>query len=134
MHTALNANPVDYGTWDDFKAAFEKQFVPPAAQMEAIAKMHNTSMGAKDFATWFLEWSTQARRTGADETSKMWAFRRALPPALQNKLLTLSPQLSRTYYFIEVDERRRGLRVEGDCSIGRGGTGVGRREQRQGAR
>ena len=29
---------------------------------------------------------------GADETSKMWAFRRALPPALQNKLLTLSPQ------------------------------------------
>jgi len=92
MHTALNANPVNYGTWDDFKAAFDKQFIPPAAQMEAIAKMHNTSMGTKDFATWFLEWSTQARRTGADETSKMWAFRRALPPALQNKLLTLSPQ------------------------------------------
>jgi len=51
MQTALNANPVDYGTWNDFKAAFEKQFIPPAAQMEAIAKMHGTFMGAKDFAT-----------------------------------------------------------------------------------
>jgi len=92
MHTALNANPVNYRTWDDFKAAFNKQFIPPATQMEAIAKMHDTSMGAKDFATWFLDWSTQARRMGVDETTKMWAFQRALPPALQNKLLTLSPQ------------------------------------------
>jgi len=60
--------------------------------MEAITKMHDTLMGAKDFATWFLDWSTQARRTGVDETTKMYAFRRALPPALQNKLLMLSPQ------------------------------------------
>ena len=36
--------------------------------------------------------------------------------------------VSRTYYFIEVGERRRGLGVEGDCSRGKGGTGVGRRE------
>jgi len=60
--------------------------------MEAITKMHDTSMGAKDFATWFLDWSTQARRTGVDETTKMYAFRQALPAALQNKLLMLSPQ------------------------------------------
>jgi len=31
MHTALNTNPVNYGTWDDFKATFDKQFIPPAA-------------------------------------------------------------------------------------------------------
>ena len=61
MQTALAANPVNYGTWNDFKTAFDKQFVPPATQMEAIAKMHDTSMGTKDFATWFLDWSTQAR-------------------------------------------------------------------------
>jgi len=61
MHTALNANPVDYRTWDEFKAAFEKQFIPPASQMEAIGKMHSTSMGRCDFATWFQNWSTQAR-------------------------------------------------------------------------
>jgi len=74
MHTALNTNPVNYGTWNEFKAAFEKQFIPPASQMEAIAKMHSTTMGSQDFATWFQDWSTQARRTGVDETTKMWAF------------------------------------------------------------
>jgi len=92
MQTALTANPVNYGTWNNFKATFEQQFVPPATQMEAIAKMHNTPMGTKDFATWFLEWSTQARCTRVDETTKMWAFRRSLPATLQNKLLMLSPQ------------------------------------------
>ena len=41
--------------------------------------------------------------------------------------------VSRTYYFIQVDGRQRGLGVEGDCSKGRGGTGVGKIGQRQGA-
>jgi len=90
MQTALAANPVNYGTWNEFKTTFEKQFIPPATQMEAIAKMYDTSMGTKDFATWFLDWSTQARHTGVDETTKMWAFRRALPAALQNKLSVAS--------------------------------------------
>jgi len=53
MQTALNANPVNYGTWNDFKTAFEQQFIPPAAQMEAIQKMHDTWMGTSNFATWF---------------------------------------------------------------------------------
>ena len=92
METALAANPVNYGTWNDFKTAFEKQFIPPASQMEAISKMHSYQMGSKDFATWFQEWSTEARRTQADETTKMWAFRRNLPTILQQKLLMLSPQ------------------------------------------
>src|SRR6266705_2484732 len=34
MKAALDANPVDYGTWNTFKTAFEQQFIPPAAQME----------------------------------------------------------------------------------------------------
>ena len=42
--------------------------------------------------------------------------------------------LSRTYYFIQVGGMRRGLGVEGDCSIDRGGTGVGRGGQRREAR
>jgi len=92
METALRANPPNYGTWDQFKVAFERQFIPPAAQMEAIQKLHDTWMGGQNFAIWFQEWSTQARRTGVDKTTKMWAFRRNLPPGLQTKLLTLSPQ------------------------------------------
>jgi len=92
MKAALDANPVDYGTWNNFKTAFEQQFIPPAAQMEAIQKMHDTWMGSHSFATWFQDWSTHTRRTGVDEFTKMWAFRRNLPPGLQAKLLTLSPQ------------------------------------------
>jgi len=92
METALGAQPVNYGTWNAFKDAFKKQFIPPASQMEAISKMHSHQMGTKDFATWFQEWSTEARHSGVDETTKMWAFRCNLPTILQQKLLTLSPQ------------------------------------------
>ena len=92
MQMVLAAQPVNYGTWNTFKTAFEKQFILPASQMEAISKMHSHPMGAKSFATWFQEWSTEARRTGSDETTKMWAFRRNLPTVLQQKLLMLSPQ------------------------------------------
>jgi len=51
MQTALAVNPPNYGMWDQFKAAFEKQFTLPASQMEAIQKMHDTWMGTTDFAT-----------------------------------------------------------------------------------
>jgi len=92
METALAAQLANYGTWDAFKDAFKKQFIPLASQMEAISKMHSHQMGMKDFATWFQEWSTKARHTRVDETTKMWAFRKNLPTILQQKLLTLSPQ------------------------------------------
>jgi len=51
MQMALAANPPNYGTWNEFKATFEKQFVLPAAQMEAIQKMHDTRMSGQNFAT-----------------------------------------------------------------------------------
>jgi len=51
MATALTANPVTYRMWNQFKAAFEKQFILPATQMEAIQKMYNTSMGTSNFHT-----------------------------------------------------------------------------------
>jgi len=121
METALNANPPDYGTWDQFKVAFEKQFVPPAAQMEAFQKMHDTRMSGQNFATWFLDWSTQARRTGADETTKMWAFRRNLPPGLRTKLLTLSPQPDTLDGLVEkVREFDRNWQIYGEPNPTRG--------------
>jgi len=92
MQTELAAQLVDYGTWNAFKEAFKKQFIPLATQMEAISKMHSYPMGTKDFATWFQEWSSEVRQTGVDETTKMWAFRHNLPIILQQKLLMLSPQ------------------------------------------
>jgi len=60
--------------------------------MEAIQKMHDTQMGTNNFATWFQEWSTQARRAGVDKTTKMWTFQCNLPAGLQAKLLMLFPQ------------------------------------------
>jgi len=117
IQMALATNPVNYGMWDDFKATFEKQFIPPASQMEAIQKMHDTRMGTTDFATWFQEWSTQARRTGTDKTTKMWTFRRNLLAGLQAKLLTLSPQPTTLDALVEkVQEFDRNWQIFGGSS------------------
>jgi len=42
---ALAANPQNYGTWAQFQTAFQKQFIPPEVQQEAIKGMHDTYMG-----------------------------------------------------------------------------------------
>jgi len=58
---ALAANPQDYGTWDQFRIAFEKQFIPPQVQQEAIKGMHSTYMGNREFNDWYQDWSNHAR-------------------------------------------------------------------------
>jgi len=42
---ALAVNPTNYGTWIQFQTAFQKQFIPPQVQQEAIKGMHDTYMG-----------------------------------------------------------------------------------------
>jgi len=42
---ALAANPQDYGTWAQFQTAFQKQFISPQVQQEAIKGLYNTYMG-----------------------------------------------------------------------------------------
>ena len=59
--TALAANPVDYGSWAQFKAAFKKQFVPPEVQQEAIKGLHDMFMGNQEFNDWYQDWSFHAR-------------------------------------------------------------------------
>ena len=34
---ALAQSPADYGTWATFKSDFDKQFIPPQTQLEAIS-------------------------------------------------------------------------------------------------
>jgi len=46
---ALAANPQDYRTWAQFQTAFQKQFIPPEVQQEAIKGMHNIYMGNQEF-------------------------------------------------------------------------------------
>jgi hypothetical protein len=89
---ALAANPITYSTWAAFKDTFKQQFIPLASKLEALQEMHNCPMGSREFNEWYQQWSTYAHHTTADEGSKMWAFRKALPEGLQQKLLGLSPQ------------------------------------------
>ena len=89
---ALDANPVDYGTWANFKKDFNTQFIPPQTQVDAIAKMHSLRMGNREFNDWFQEWSTHCRCANVDEGTKMYAFCRALNQALNQKLVNITPQ------------------------------------------
>ena len=56
---ALMANPTNYGTWAQFQTAFQKQFIPPKVQQEAIKGMHNT------YCTWATENLTIGTKIGA---------------------------------------------------------------------
>jgi len=89
--TILARNPVNYGTWDDFRDAFKAQFIPPETQNEAIQNIHNTPQRNWEFSKWYQEWSRYARWANVDKATKMYTFRRALDTALHNKLLQLSP-------------------------------------------
>jgi len=89
--TILAGNPVDYGTWQDFKDAFKSQFIPPELQNEVIQNIYNIPQRNREFGEWYQEWSRYARRANVDEATKMYAFCRALDTALHNKLLQLSP-------------------------------------------
>ena len=49
-------------------------------------------MGTQEFNNWYQEWSTHATHAGADNATKIYAFRRMLPQALHGKILGVSPQ------------------------------------------
>jgi len=54
--------------------------------------MHDTYMGNREFNDWYQDWTHHARRSGVDDNTKMYAFRRCINAALQQKLVALSPQ------------------------------------------
>jgi len=58
---ALTANPTNYGTWIQFQTAFQKQFIPPQVQQEAIKGMHDTYMGNREFNDWYQDWTHHAQ-------------------------------------------------------------------------
>src|SRR5579863_7365892 len=66
MEHALSQNPMDYGTWANFKTTFKDHFIPPQTQMEAMQKMHIYAMGNQDFNKWYQVWSTYATSSNPD--------------------------------------------------------------------
>jgi hypothetical protein len=91
QNTALTANPIDYGTWDVFIDSFKKHFIPVQTEQQAMNAIWSIKMGNRPFHEWFQEWSTYAARCGANDTTKMFAFRQALPQGLNDKLVGVSP-------------------------------------------
>ena len=89
---ALSVTPVDFGTWVDFRDSFKKHFVPAYSKLEATNAMYTSKMGGRPFNEWYQDWSTFASRSGANEETQMYAFRKALPMALHQKIMGVSPQ------------------------------------------
>ena len=90
--TALAANPINFGSWADFKKGYDTHFVPAQSQLQAVQAMHNLRMGGRTFNNWYQEWFTHASRSGIDENTKMFAFRKNILMALHEKIIALHPQ------------------------------------------
>ena len=91
QQAALAQSPPNFGTWNDFSDAFKAHFIPVDTKLSSTNTMHTLKMGSRPFQEWYQEWSTHATRSGANEQSKMYAFRQNLPQALHQKLLGVSP-------------------------------------------
>jgi len=49
MATAIVAQPTNYRMWQAFKDAFKAQFIPSQTELEALAKLHATLQGNREF-------------------------------------------------------------------------------------
>jgi hypothetical protein len=88
---ALSATPVNFGTWVDFQTQFKAHFVPAHTELEATQYLHTKKMGNRPFNEWYQEWSTQAERSHSNAHTKMFCFRKAILPALHQKILGVNP-------------------------------------------
>jgi hypothetical protein len=91
QQTALAANPITFGTWQEFKDAFKAHFIPADSILHSTNLMHTIKMGPKKFQDWFQDWSTHASRSQANEQTKMYAFWQNIPNALHQKILGVNP-------------------------------------------
>jgi hypothetical protein len=89
---ALTRTLISFGTWATFKDGFKKHFIPAHLALEATNAMYTSKMGGRPFNEWYQDWSTYASRSGANEDTQMFAFRKALPMALHQKIMGVSPQ------------------------------------------
>jgi hypothetical protein len=89
---ALARTPITFGMWAMFKDGFKKHFIPAHSALEATNAMYTSKMGGRPFNEWYQDWSTYASRSGANKDTQMFAFRKALPMALHQKIMGVSPQ------------------------------------------
>ena len=89
---ALAKSTIDFGSWKDFCDKFKKHFIPAHSKLEATNAMYSSKMSGRPFNEWYQDWSTYASRSGANEETQMFAFRKALPQVLHQKIMGISPQ------------------------------------------
>jgi hypothetical protein len=88
----LKHTPISFGTWATFKDNFKKHFIPAHSALEATNAMYTSKMGGRPFNEWYQDWSTYTSRSGANEDTQMFTFQKALPMALHQKIMGVSPQ------------------------------------------
>jgi hypothetical protein len=91
QQTALANCPPDFGSWQDFQDTFKAHFIPVDQKLLSTQLLHTLKMGNKPFSEWYQEWSTHANRSGANDETKMYAFRQNIPTALHQKIIGVSP-------------------------------------------
>jgi hypothetical protein len=91
QNVALTTSPINFGSWDNFLAAFKKHFIPVQTKQDAMNKMWSMKMGSRQFHEWHQDWHMYANHSGANDTTKMYAFRQALPQGLNDKLIVVTP-------------------------------------------
>ena len=99
--TVLAANPINFGSWRNFQKSYDTHFVPAQLQLQAVQAMYNLQMEGRTFNDWYQEWSTHASRSGIDENTKMFAFRKNILMALHEKIIVLHPQLTTLKDLVE---------------------------------
>jgi hypothetical protein len=64
--------------------------------------MHSLRQNTRPFHEWYQEWITHANRSGANDQTKMFAFRRNIHPSLHLKLLGVSPMPTTLARLVEL--------------------------------
>jgi Retrotransposon gag protein len=102
QQTTLANSPLDFGTWDAFKDAFKAHFIPVDGKLLSTQLLHTLKMGNKPISEWYREWSTHANRSGANEETKMYAFRQNIPATLHQKIIGVSPAPITLSHLVEL--------------------------------
>jgi hypothetical protein len=89
---ALKCTLISFGMWATFKDNFKKHFILAHLALEATNAMYTSKIGGRPFNEWYQDWSTYTSRSGANKDTQMFAFRKALPMALHQKIIGVLPQ------------------------------------------
>ena len=90
--TSSSTNPSIFWNVDHIQRHFQEAFHPSTLSTQSYKPHVYIQNGWKTLNEWYQDWSTYASRSGANEETQMFAFRKVLPLALHQKIMGVSPQ------------------------------------------